>query len=120
MRRPTPSLSKSRDECVFTVFSEMNRRAPISRFDRPSAMSTRISCSRGVMPSSCSLVGSGENGPTGGADEDDDVADLAHQIDAARSAKDFAAADALRQRLLDAGYNVLTTKEGTKVEKPLA
>ena len=50
----------------------------------------------------------------------DEAADFARQIDAARAAKDFAAADAIRQRLLDAGYKVLTTKSGTKVEKPLA
>jgi cysteinyl-tRNA synthetase len=60
------------------------------------------------------------DGAVASPDQDGDVVALAHQIDAARSAKDFAAADALRQRLLDAGYKVLTTKEGTKVEKPLA
>ena len=50
----------------------------------------------------------------------EDVITLARQIDEARAGRDFAKADALRQRLLDAGYKVLTTKEGTKVEKPLA
>ena len=49
----------------------------------------------------------------------EDVTAVAAEIDAARAAKDFAAADAIRQRLLDAGYKVLTTKAGTTVEKPL-
>ena len=49
-----------------------------------------------------------------------ETAKLAAEIDAARSRRDFAAADAVRQRLLEAGYKVLTTKDGTTVEKPLA
>ncbi len=47
-------------------------------------------------------------------------ADLARQIDAARAAKDFATADALRDALVAKGYKVLTTKAGTTVERPLA
>ena len=54
------------------------------------------------------------------AEDSGDVSHLAAEIDAARGRKDFAAADAVRQRLLDAGYKVLTTKDGTTVEKPLA
>ena len=54
-------------------------------------------------------------------EEAGDAADvLARDIDAKRAAKDFAAADAIRAELLAKGYKVLTTKDGTKVEKPLA
>ena len=46
-----------------------------------------------------------------------DIADKAVQLDAARAAKDFATADALRNELQAAGYVVETTKEGTKVRR---
>jgi cysteinyl-tRNA synthetase len=46
-----------------------------------------------------------------------DIAEKAQQLDAARAAKDFALADALRNELQDAGYVVETTKEGTKVRR---
>ena len=46
-----------------------------------------------------------------------DIADKAQQLDAARAAKDFATADALRNELQAAGYVVETTKEGTKVRR---
>lgn len=52
--------------------------------------------------------------------KDENVVALAKEIDDARAARDFATADAIRQRLLDRGYKVLTTKAGTSVEKPLA
>lgn len=52
--------------------------------------------------------------------EPDEADDLARQIDAARSAKDFGKADEIRATLLDQGYKVLTTKDGTRVERPLA
>ncbi len=42
------------------------------------------------------------------------------EIDAARANKDYAAADAIRQRLIDAGYDVKTTKDGTVATKRLA
>ncbi len=58
--------------------------------------------------------------PTGDASADDDVTALAAKIDAARAARDFAAADAVRADLLGRGFKVLTTKDGTTVEKPLA
>ncbi len=44
----------------------------------------------------------------------------ASAIDAARAAKDFAAADAARAELLGAGYTVKTTAAGTVAEAPLA
>lgn len=40
-------------------------------------------------------------------------------LDAARTAKDFAAADRLRKELMDAGYEVMTTKQGTTARKRL-
>jgi len=46
-----------------------------------------------------------------------DIVEKAQQLDAARAAKDFALADALRNELQDAGYVVETTKEGTKVRR---
>ncbi|MBJ7461492.1 MAG: cysteine--tRNA ligase [Ilumatobacteraceae bacterium] len=46
-----------------------------------------------------------------------DIVEKAQQLDAARAAKDFAAADALRNELQAAGYVVETTKEGTKVRR---
>ncbi|BAM03784.1 cysteine--tRNA ligase [Phycisphaera mikurensis] len=45
---------------------------------------------------------------------------LARSIDAARAAKDYAAADAARAELLGAGFTVKTTAEGTEAEAPLA
>lgn len=46
-----------------------------------------------------------------------DIMGKAQQLDAARAAKDFASADALRNELQAAGYVVETTKEGTKVRR---
>ena len=46
-----------------------------------------------------------------------DIAEKAVQLDAARAARDFATADALRNELQAAGYVVETTKEGTKVRR---
>lgn len=46
-----------------------------------------------------------------------DIMGKAQQLDAARAAKDFALADALRNDLQAAGYVVETTKEGTKVRR---
>jgi cysteinyl-tRNA synthetase len=46
-----------------------------------------------------------------------DIAAKAAGIDAARQAKDFATADALRNELQAAGYVVETTKEGTRVRR---
>ncbi|MFM9111712.1 MAG: cysteine--tRNA ligase [Actinomycetota bacterium] len=51
------------------------------------------------------------------ADVDDAVADLARQLDAARAAKDFVAADRIRGELQAAGYVVETTKDGTRVRR---
>ncbi len=51
------------------------------------------------------------------ADVDDDVTQKARDLDAARAAKDFARADALRAELQNAGYLVETTKDGTRVRR---
>ena len=42
------------------------------------------------------------------------------EIDAARAAKDFEMADRLRQELINAGYEVKTTQDGTTARKKLA
>jgi cysteinyl-tRNA synthetase len=52
-----------------------------------------------------------------GGDVPADVAAQAAALDAARAAKDFAAADALRAELQAAGWTVETTKDGTKVRR---
>jgi len=57
--------------------------------------------------------------PTRGLSEAD-ARNLAHQIDEARAGRNYAAADALRQTLIDAGYAVKTTKDGTAVTRTLA
>jgi cysteinyl-tRNA synthetase len=41
----------------------------------------------------------------------------ANELDAARKAKDFAQADAIRNELQAAGYVVETTKDGTRVRR---
>lgn len=64
VRRLPPSLSNSRLECVFTVFSLTNSRAAISRLLSPGGDQTRISSSRGVMPSSfIRLLSAAVDGP---------------------------------------------------------
>ena len=45
---------------------------------------------------------------------------LCEALDAARAEKNFEEADALRQRIIDAGYDVQTTKDGTVASKRLA
>ena len=51
------------------------------------------------------------------SDVDESAVDLARQLDAARSSKDFAEADRLRGELQAAGYVVETTKDGTRVRR---
>jgi cysteinyl-tRNA synthetase len=45
------------------------------------------------------------------------ILEKAARLDAARAAKDFVTADALRNELQDAGYVVETTKDGTRVRR---
>jgi cysteinyl-tRNA synthetase len=51
----------------------------------------------------------------GAAAVPDDILELAHARDAARSARDWAEADALRDRIQAAGYVVEDTPSGTQV-----
>ncbi len=46
-----------------------------------------------------------------------EVADLVRERDEARAARDFARSDALRARLIEMGYEVMDTAEGTKVRR---
>lgn len=50
----------------------------------------------------------------------DDALELCKQIDAAKKLKDYAAADALRKQILDAGYEVQQSAQGTTIKKQLA
>jgi cysteinyl-tRNA synthetase len=54
---------------------------------------------------------------TAGDDVDDDARDKATELDAARAAKDFSRADALRAELTAQGYVVETSKEGTRLRR---
>ncbi|MBB6430915.1 cysteine--tRNA ligase [Algisphaera agarilytica] len=60
--------------------------------------------------------------PVADAAGDDEAwaSEKAAALDAARADKDYAAADAIRGELQDAGYDVKTTKEGTVATKRLA
>jgi len=49
-----------------------------------------------------------------------DAETICRQLDAARAAKNFDEADQLRQQLIDAGYDVMTTKDGTTARRKLA
>jgi len=51
---------------------------------------------------------------------DPHVLEVCRAIDQARADKDYARADQLRQQLLNAGYQVQTTREGTVVQQQLA
>ena len=52
-----------------------------------------------------------------GSDVPDEIAAQAAALDAARSAKDFGVADAIRDELQAAGWIVETTKDGTAVRR---
>jgi cysteinyl-tRNA synthetase len=52
-----------------------------------------------------------------GDDIDADIVAKGVALDAARAAKDFAAADSIRNELQAAGYIVETTKDGTRVRR---
>lgn len=49
-----------------------------------------------------------------------DIASLCKQLDEARASKDYDTADLIRQQIIDAGYDVKTSPEGTVAEKLLA
>jgi cysteinyl-tRNA synthetase len=54
---------------------------------------------------------------TTGGDVPADVAAKGAELDAARAAKDFATADAIRNELQSLGYVVETSKEGTRIRR---
>ncbi len=58
--------------------------------------------------------------PAGAAAEDASIEERCKALDAARAAKDYAAADAIRDELIAAGYDVKTTPAGTVASKRLA
>jgi cysteinyl-tRNA synthetase len=56
---------------------------------------------------------------TGGLSEEE-VRSLCRQIDEARAAKDWPTSDAIRDQLIEAGFDVQISREGTTAERPLA
>jgi cysteinyl-tRNA synthetase len=50
----------------------------------------------------------------------EDILEVCRNIDEARQRKDYVLADQLRQQLVDDGYEVKTTKEGTVVQRKIA
>jgi cysteinyl-tRNA synthetase len=54
---------------------------------------------------------------TGGQDIDAEIVAKGVALDAARAAKDFATADAIRDELQSLGYVVETSKEGTRIRR---
>jgi cysteinyl-tRNA synthetase len=74
----------------------------------------------GVMRQFDRVLGVLEPAPESGAAGETWAVEKAAALDAARAAKDYAAADAIRDELQDAGYDVKTTKLGTVASKRLA
>ena len=62
----------------------------------------------------------GTRGRASGGQNDDWAVERCAALDAARSAKDWATSDAVRDELQDAGYEVKNTPEGTVATKKLA
>ncbi|MFP4144881.1 MAG: cysteine--tRNA ligase [Phycisphaeraceae bacterium] len=52
--------------------------------------------------------------------EQDEIAEQCARIDQARAEKDYAVADEIRRKLIEAGYDVKTTKQGTVATRKLA
>ena len=67
-----------------------------------------------------SVLGIADVNSSESSDETDIGEALCKQIDEARTSKDYDTADRLRQELIDAGYEVRTTPEGTAAIKQLA
>jgi cysteinyl-tRNA synthetase len=63
--------------------------------------------------------GAGDGSSTAG-DEEEAVAGWCRELDAARADKDYEAADRLRDEIIEAGYDVSTSPEGTTAKKRLA
>lgn len=62
----------------------------------------------------------GSDGDADGSGDDDDISGLCRQLDEARAAKDYGTADAIRDQIQNAGYDVKTTPDGTVAEKRMA
>ena len=57
---------------------------------------------------------------SGEGDRDETVAGWCRELDAARADKDYESADRLRDQIIEAGYDVSTSPEGTMAKKRLA
>jgi cysteinyl-tRNA synthetase len=74
-----------------------------------------------VAPLEAQDGGAGEGAESSGAgDEEGAVAGWCRELDAARADKDYEAADRLRDQIIEAGYDVSTSPEGTIAKKRLA
>jgi cysteinyl-tRNA synthetase len=87
------------------------RRANVATDAGDDATAASLAAAVVEMCSAMGLVLKGDDEVDAGA------AELAARLDAARAAKDFATADALRNELQDAGWVVETTKDGTRVRR---
>jgi cysteinyl-tRNA synthetase len=65
-------------------------------------------------------TGGGAGGSPDAGGEEEAVAGWCRELDAARADKDYEAADRLRDRIIEAGYDVSTSPEGTIAKKRLA
>ena len=74
----------------------------------------------GVFHKINSVLGIADLDETANASDEDNSEALCKQIDEARAAKDYDTADRARQELIDAGYEVRSTPEGTVAVKKLA
>ena len=74
----------------------------------------------GVFQKLDSVLGIANLGAAEESGDDGDVALMCKQIDEARAAKDYATADRLRDELVDRGYEVRSSPEGTIAQQKLA
>lgn len=70
----------------------------------------------GVLPE----PGQAETEPADASPQMEAARRLCRELDEARARKDYETADRIRQQLIDAGFKVQTTKQGTTVEQQLA
>ena len=92
---------------MFDTLRRANAAVDAGKIDEAAALASAVR-------EMCAAFGLGINDV---ADVDDEILAKAAALDAARAAKDFAAADALRGELQSAGYVVETTKDGTRVRR---
>lgn len=85
------------------------------------AVLTQVDRVLGVLPRGAQEGGGEEAGSLIAAEADvpSEMVELCGQLDTARADKDYAAADELRQKIIDAGFDVQTTKEGTVAKRKL-